>query len=325
MEEYHDHRHSQHGGLEDEAALPKKTNHFIPFFHWHSGRHHVYIWSIDVIGKPTKRLCSMQNDQTQPYRKFASVYDQMGADEHSRRMTEYCFKLFQKFDIHPVTGLDLCCGTGTAVKLFSERGILMSGLDRSAQMLAVAAKKLKGHKSTLYQKELPTFRLLDPKDSRKVRQFDLITSFYDSLNYLTTQKDLKAAFRSVNQHLTPGGWFIFDMNTDEALKIIWDSQVFAEARESLAWIWKNEYHPKTSSATCTTTFFRPKGKLWERFEEVHVEKAYPNSVIRKLLTASGFIVKGFYRCFTFDKPAKSTYRICVVAMKRPARSRPKRA
>ncbi len=267
----------------------------------------------------------MKDDQIQPYQKFASVYDQMGADEHSRKMVDYCLKIFRKFDIHPVSGLDLCCGTGTAVQLFSERGILMSGLDRSVQMLAVAARKLNGHRVTLYQKELPTFRLLDSKDSRKLRQFDLITSFYDSLNYLTTKRDLKEAFRSVNRHLTPDGWFIFDMNTDEALKIIWDGQVFADARESLAWIWKNEYHAKSSSAACRTIFFRPKGKLWERFEEVHVEKAYPNSVIQQLLRETGFIVKGFYKCHTFDKPTKNTYRICAVAQKRPARSRPKRA
>ncbi len=260
----------------------------------------------------------MKDLMTQPYQRFASVYDQMGADAHSRKMTEYCFRIFRKFDIKPVTGLDLCCGTGTAVHLFSERGILMSGLDRSPQMLAVAAKKLKGHRVTLYQKELPTFRLLDTTNSRILRRFDVVTSFYDSLNYLTSQRELKATFRSVSRHLVPGGWFIFDMNTEEALKILWDAQVFADARESLAWIWKNEYHPRTKSATCRTIFFRPAGKLWERFEEIHVEKAYENRTLQRLLREVGFTVKGFYKCHTFDKPTKNTYRICAVAQKKPA-------
>ena len=253
-----------------------------------------------------------------PYKKFASVYDQMGADEHSIKMTEYCRQIFRKFKIKPTVGLDLCCGTGTAIERFADRGILMSGLDGSTEMLVQAAKKLKGRGVPLYHKQLPKFSILDPNDSRKRRSFDLVTCFYDSLNYLTTKRDLKTAFRSVYQHLRPGGWFIFDMNTPEALKILWGGQIFADARDDMAWIWKNEYNPKTRSAKCTTTFFDKKGTTWERFVEEHVERGWDNDEIKKMLTDAGFVVKGFYRCHTFNRPTKNTYRICAVAQ-RPAK------
>ena len=65
-----------------------------------------------------------------PYAKLAAFYDQMGADSHSIKMVEYCFSLFRRFRIRPAEGLDLCCGTGTALALFDDHEISKSGLDR---------------------------------------------------------------------------------------------------------------------------------------------------------------------------------------------------
>ena len=256
---------------------------------------------------------------TKPYSEFARVYDLMGADRHSAKMVEYTFKVFRRLNIKAACGLDLCCGTGTAIALFLDQGLPMSGLDQSASMLAAAAKKLKGRKVKLYQKSLPKFKILETSDSRRVRKFDLITCFYDSLNYLKNARQLKTAFRSIYSHLNPDSWFIFDMNTPAALKILWGGQVYADAGDDLAWVWRNVYHEKTMSATCCTTFFVPPkagGKLWERFDETHIERAYDNETILTLLKEVGFQVKGFYRCFSFEKPKKGTYRICGV-VRRP--------
>ncbi len=250
------------------------------------------------------------------YKKFATVYDQMDADLHSKIMVPYCKKIFKKFSIKAKTGLDLCCGTGSAIVELEKLGINMSGLDQSATMLAVAAKKTKKLKVPLYQKSLPTFRLLDKKESTKTVQFDLVTSFYDSLNYMLTEKDLEKSFEAVHKHLNKDGWFIFDMNTPLALKTIWDEQIYAGTNSSVAWVWKNEYDQKEKKATCHATFFKKKGKLWERFDETHHEQAYNNTTIQKILKSSGFVIKGFYDCYTFDKATRSSYRICAVVQKK---------
>ncbi len=250
------------------------------------------------------------------YKKFATVYDQMDADLHSKKMVPYCKKNFNKFNIKPSNGLDLCCGTGSAIVEFEKLGINMSGLDQSAEMLAVAAQKTKIFKVKLYQKSLPTFKLLDLYDSQKHVRFDLVTSFYDSLNYMLTEKDLKKTFQSVHKHLHKNGWFIFDMNTPLALKTIWDEQVYAGTKDSMAWIWQNEYNRKDKKASVHATFFKKQGKLWERFDETHFEKGYSNTTIQKLLRCSRFQIKGFYDCYTFDKPTRNSYRICAVAQKK---------
>jgi hypothetical protein len=58
--------------------------------------------------------------------------------------------------------------------------------------------------------------------------------------------------------------------------------------------------------------------LWERFDEEHIEKAYDNATIITLLIEVGFQVQGFYRCFSFEKPKRGTYRICAV-VRRPSK------
>jgi len=253
---------------------------------------------------------------SKPYSQLARVYDLMGADRHSIKMTEYCRQIFRRFKIHPTTILDLCCGTGTALGIFSDWGFDVAGLDQSAAMLAVAARKLKGRKIRLYQKTLPRFTILENDRSGRTRCFDLVTCFYDALNYLTVVRDLKSAFRSVRRHLNPGGWFIFDMNTEAALKILWGGQVYAGALDDIAWVWQNNYIENRQGAECRTTCFVRKGKLWERFDELHCERAYPNEKVVELLEAAGFEVKGLYRCHTFRRPTKNSYRICGVARRR---------
>ncbi|MBD3403417.1 methyltransferase domain-containing protein [candidate division GN15 bacterium] len=256
----------------------------------------------------------------QLYRRFATVYDRMGADRFSAEMAEYTIRIVRKFDITVTDALDLCCGTGTALQIFHRRGWRLAGIDQSPEMLAVAGRKLARARIDLYRRELPSFSIPLPGDDDIGRGFDLVTSFYDSLNYMLTKRALTGAFRSVYKHLKPGGWFVFDMNTAEALKTLWAGQVYADVLDDLAWVWKNRYDEKKRTADCAATFFVRKGSHWERFTEVHTERAYPNSEIKAMLRAAGFMVRGFYRCFSFEPPTRHAYRICAVAQ-RPVRSR----
>lgn len=253
--------------------------------------------------------------ESSPYSKLAIIYDRMGQDQHSRSMVTYTQELFDRFNFQPSRGLDLCCGTGTALQLFDDAGYQMSGLDGSAEMLSCAAAKLKGRGIRLYHKQLPEFRLLANDDSTSIEQFDFVTSFYDSLNYLTTVRDLEAAFRAVRDHLCPGGLFVFDMNTPRALQVIWDEQVYADSHDDIAWVWKNEYDPKRRMAACYATCFYRQGDTWKRFDETHWERGYTNDQIKRLIKRAGFKIRGFYKCGTFRRPGPRTYRIAAVAQR----------
>ena len=93
------------------------------------------------------------------YRRFAEVYDRMGADRFSITMAGQALKLVRRFDVEVNRGLDLCCGTGSAIEYFADHGFAMSGLDGSREMLAVARKKLAGRGIRLYHQSLPRFAI----------------------------------------------------------------------------------------------------------------------------------------------------------------------
>ena len=251
-----------------------------------------------------------------PYTQLPAVWDQMGQDRHSIKMVSYTLEIMKRHKIRATTGLDLCCGTGTAINLFLDHGFIMAGLDGSPEMIAFAAKKLRGRGVRLYQKMLPKFRLIPDDNSRGTVRFDFVTSFYDSLNYMLTPEDLGQTFKSVANHLNDGGWFIFDMNTKEALTNIWGGHVYADSRDDLAWIWKNDFDPRTARATCLTTTFVREGSSWRRFDENHTEAAYSNTRIKHLLKEAGFRVKEFYECYRFTRPNRDTLRICAVAQRK---------
>lgn len=251
-----------------------------------------------------------------PYQKFAAVYDRMEADHFSIRMAKYTRNILKKFGATPVDGLDLACGTGSAIRFFCENGIMMSGLDRSAPMLKIAAGKLRGHRVSLYCQSLPRFEIKNQAGGSRrssVARYDLITSFYDSLNYLLSERDLKAAFRAVYRHLRDDGWFIFDMNTPHALRALWGATLNGGVKDDVAWLFRSEFDQAKITARLHCTFFVKDGRGWQRFDEMHTERAYPDQVIRALLRETGFQIKGYYRALSFEQAKAATNRICVVA------------
>lgn len=243
------------------------------------------------------------------YRKFAYVYDKMGSDEFSIRMFRYTQKILSRLRYQPASVAEIACGTGTVAVMWAKKGITTYGVDGSSHMLEVAVKKARREKVKIdfIQKPMTSFTL--------PQQVDLATCFFDSINYLLTLKDTGDCFKAVNRALYPNGLFIFDVNTPEAMKVLWDSQVYAEETDELAWIWKNCYFPKAKQAEVRATFFVRKGKLWERFDEIHAERGYTVTEIKKTLKATGFKLLKIYDCLRFVKPSRKSVRLAVVAQK----------
>jgi SAM-dependent methyltransferase len=254
-----------------------------------------------------------------PYKKFGAVYDKIGHDRFSLAMAEYTMELLARYDFRPGDGLDLCCGSGTAIEWFCDKGLKMSGLDQSPAMLSEARKKLKGRGVKLYRQELPRFDIRGVGSSARTRlRFDLVTCYFDSLNYLLTERALKAAFRATYQHLRPGGWFVFDMNTPYMFRsLLHGEEPISNVHDDIAWMVKDQPTDSKDTVDFFLTFFVKNGRRWDRFDEVHRERAYATSSIKRWLKGVGFKLEGCYRCCSFDPAERTTQRICVAA-RRPA-------
>ena len=244
-----------------------------------------------------------------PYADYASAYDASGQIRFALLCHIYLRDLLSR---HPISGrrlLDMACGTGTLALLMAEDGWNVTALDRSAAMLAQAAAKLAPNRSVrLIEADM---RQLPPE--LPAATFDLVTCTYDSLNYMLSTEDLAACFRAAATALAPGGLYIADMNTHHFLEFDWGECAVRE-QEGYIQIERSHFLAETdSSFMLLTGFVGDDEQGYLRFDERHIERAYPAELVEGLLRSAGLHVEATYDSFTLHPPGPETQRIFWVA------------
>ena len=165
-----------------------------------------------------------------------------------------------------------------------------------------------------------------------MREFELygtvsaVVSICDSMNYMTTDEDLLQVFRLVNNYLDKDGVFIFDMNTEYKYKELMGDTTIAENREDVSFIWENLYDAeKRLNEYCLTLFAKvevedeeddeeaEKTALYEKFEEVHLQRAYPLAEVKRFLAEAGMTFVAAYDVLTHEEPGPQCERMYIVA------------
>lgn len=214
------------------------------------------------------------------YQKFARFYAAGPYPEYSRRMAELLPPVLERFGAKPKTLLDLACGEGTFAVIMAQRGFKVTGVDASSEMLRFARKKAEeaGVEVQLIKQDMRTLSLPE--------KFDVVTCWYDSLNYLLEWEELAQTFANVARVLNPGGLFIFDMNTIYGLAVSWQRQQPAYVEQDtgeLFEVHRTSYDYERNIATLKITGFIREGEVWRRIDEEHRERGYTLSEIRKAL------------------------------------------
>lgn len=234
-----------------------------------------------------------------PYERYAEIYDRMGSDEFGLKLLRLLTNTLEKHGCQPRTALDLACGTGSVALALAKKGIKVTGLDLSEQMLAQARAKLAleaGLPVSFVHGDMRSFQLAEP--------VQMVTCWFDAMNYNLREEDLLATFRCTAACLESGGLFVFDMNSVYALGHLWGNNAFVEDHGDVVYIWQNAYEPVTHTGTLTATFFVQCGDLYERFTEVHVECGYYMPEVIHLLEQAEFKVLEVVR--TDGSPAQET-------------------
>lgn len=242
------------------------------------------------------------------YTEFAKVYDLFMDNIDYPRWCRYLTGLLKKYGVSEGLVLELGCGTGTMTELLAGQGYDMIGVDNSEEMLAKAIeKRVESGQNILYL-------LQDMREFELYGTVRAVVSVCDSMNYILTEEDLLQVFSRVNNYLDPGGIFVFDLNTVYKYKEILGDQVIAEDREEGSFIWENQYDEETRENLYQLVLFLPREDgLYERYEEIHYQKAYTIEKIRKLLEKAGMEFVAVYDAFTEEPPLESSERVYVVA------------
>jgi ubiquinone/menaquinone biosynthesis C-methylase UbiE len=250
------------------------------------------------------------------YGRYAALYDISGQTRFSVLMHTYLDEVLQR---HPLVAgrrvLDIACGTGMLALLLADAGWKVTGLDASAEMLAQARGRLaalqEAGQVALVQGDMRALPELLPAAA-----YDLVTCTYDSLNYLLHEDDLAACLRGVAHVLAPGGLFVADMNTQHFLEHDWGT---CEAHEQGGYVQvsQSQFDPQHFTSTMRLTgFVGDDEQGYARFDEIHVERAYPLATVAALLEQAGLHIEAVYDCFTFHAPYPAAQRVAWVARRR---------
>ncbi|HVP56895.1 MAG TPA: methyltransferase domain-containing protein [bacterium] len=249
------------------------------------------------------------------YDKFAQLYTLGPYTRYSQRMAELLPAVLRALGIEPRKILDLACGEGTFVVAAAKQGWDVTGLDASGEMLQAARRRLaaEGLDARLLQGDMRELAFTD--------EFDLVTCWYDSLNYLVEQADLEAAFRGVAAALRRGGRFIFDMNTIFGLAALWASDPCQVMQDTpgLFDVHINSYDYEANLATKRIAGFVSQGGSWVRIDEEHRERGYRLEEIAASLKASGLEeIARWGRLEDMSPPDRRTGRVWFAAKKAAA-------
>jgi 2-polyprenyl-3-methyl-5-hydroxy-6-metoxy-1,4-benzoquinol methylase len=186
--------------------------------------------------------------------------------------------------------LDIACGEGSFAVAMSKLGYKVTGIDQSQRMIDLARERSKADEVQV------AFQVEDMRSFSYYEVFDLVTCFFDSLNYMLTIKDMHDVYKNTYQALRPGGYFIFDMNTIYGLSVEWqreETYIQNEAPDFLE-IHRHTYDYENQIASVDITIFLKREEGWERVEETHRERGYPIADIQFLLSETGFEIAGMY-------------------------------
>lgn len=230
---------------------------------------------------------------------FSAVYnDRWGF--YGIKMWPFLSEVVGRHQPKAETWLDLCCGAGSLLELVCEKGFSATGVDISRHQLKHA------------RQNAPCAKLVraDVREFSLPGKFDVITCMFDSLNYLTTKRDLTRAFRRARRHLHDEGLFIFDLNTFEGLRSRWCSVSTIREPDRMI-IMDSSFDQRCALGRGLITGFIKEGRLWRRFEEEHVERGYTPQEIDDLLESVGFSFRK-YDAERLSRPRKNSPRLLYV-------------
>ena len=242
------------------------------------------------------------------YHALADSYDRLTNDVDYGQTLDFYQQILDREGVKPRTAVDLACGTGSVALLLAQKGLNVTAVDLSEEMLCVAAQKAQGMENP------PVWVCQNLRELSLPRGVDLAVCALDGLDYILDPADCERAIARVYRSLNPGGIFIFDVNTPEKLRAM-DGQVFLDEDEDVYCVWRGSFDEEENICSYGMDLFQRRGDHWQRSFEEHQEYAYSREQLEGFLKAAGFTHIRVYADRSFHSPEPGEQRIYFSARK----------
>ena len=242
------------------------------------------------------------------YHELAQSYDRLTGDVDYDATVDFYYEILGREGLAPRTAVDLACGTGSVALRLVGRGLQVTAVDMSWEMLMVAQQK--AVEANMY----PQFACQKLQELHLPRGVDLAVCALDSIDYILDPQDCQKAIGRVYKALNPGGCFIFDVNTPEKLRAMY-GQVFLDEDDDVYCVWRGEFDEETNICSYGMDLFQRDGEVWHRSFEEHREYAYSADQLIAYLRQAGFTSIEVFGDRTFAAPRPGEQRIYLKARK----------
>ena len=197
---------------------------------------------------------------------YASAEDMLDIHEVTPILNEYYFETLKDFTFKSL--LDVGCGSGGFLKELSFKypDVESMGIDLSPVMVKNAkAKGVNAHCIDLC----------------KVKQkFDVITAIFDMVNYLD-EKQLKRFLGCIEKRLEKGGYFICDINSLYAFKVVASGSFIKDVGDRFLTI-DSDYVEEDGTYYMDFTLFEKKEGRFEKSQESIIQYYHKVERLKKL-------------------------------------------
>lgn len=243
------------------------------------------------------------------YTSLAQAYDRLTYDVSYQEIWEYLESLLRIEGKIPKTVLDLACGTGSMSFLLAQKGYHVIGVDMSEDMLTIATQKAQE-----FEANRPFFVCQRMEQLKLAHSVDCVICCLDSINYIIDPEDCRETFKRVYQSLSPGGMFMFDINSIDKLRGL-DGQIFLDEDDDVFCVWRSEFDESENICYYGIDLFWREGKHWNRSFEEHQEYAYSTAELVQYLQDTGFSKIRVYGDRKYCMPEAGENRIFITACK----------
>ncbi|MSQ14187.1 MAG: class I SAM-dependent methyltransferase [Dehalococcoidia bacterium] len=202
--------------------------------------------------------------------------------------------------------LDLCCGQGRHAVLLAKRGLRVTGLDLSPELLALARQAAASERVQLE---------LVRSDMREIPfpdRFDAIINMFTAFGYLESEDEDKKVLAAVHKALKPGGRLLMDMLNREWVVSNYIQNDWHRGGDGTLYLERRDLDLVTSRNHVTFTIVPPNGP---RRQGGHVIRLYTLTEMINLLHDAGLTLTATYGAFDGEPYSVFTRRMILVAAK----------
>ncbi len=192
---------------------------------------------------------------------------------------------------------EMACGSGSMALELRRKDYRVMAFDLSEDMLVIADKK--AHDAGF---DDIRFTCQDLTSFQVYTKADACLCMSDSFNCLSSAQALGDAFVRTHEALSPGGLFLFDINTRRKFEKVYADNAYILEDEHVLLAWQNEYRASTGRCDLYLTFFfeEADGRYTRREEHIK-QKMFPAKTVLRLLDKASFDVLDVWGDTAFAK------------------------